>query len=278
MKIPVLLSQYLYAAKKLKLAGIGSFILEEENSLKIVFVQDASLSMDNELISFISTQTGKMKSLSTGDLDSHLDLARQFLNIGKPFLFEGIGTLVKTKSGKFLFTPAVQQDEKLKTKLTATSDFSSIFFLKYSKNKQRLKLLFSFSLLLLIGVSLWVGYKFYIEKNVNANVAPSKDVPLVESVAVPTPVDSLLIKSGTGLPIEYHFIIEEAIKERAIIRYNLLKSYGLNLQLKTEDSLQYKLYFALKVLPADTLKIRDSLTALYVNPFFMKSGKVVIEQ
>jgi hypothetical protein len=50
---------------------------------------------DAELVIFIAENTGKMKSLVASDLDSNLELARQFLNIGKPYLFEGIGHFQK---------------------------------------------------------------------------------------------------------------------------------------------------------------------------------------
>ena len=67
-----------------------------------------------ELIGFISSQAGKMKALAAADLDSHLELAQQFLNIGKPFLFEGIGSLVKLQSGKFEFITGDAVTEKIK--------------------------------------------------------------------------------------------------------------------------------------------------------------------
>ena len=46
-----------------------------------------------------------MKALASSDLCSYIELARQFLNIGKPFQIEGIGTLVRNKSGELEFTP-----------------------------------------------------------------------------------------------------------------------------------------------------------------------------
>ena len=46
-----------------------------------------------DLIAFIAEKTGKMRALAAADLDSHLVLAEEFLNIGKPFAFEGIGII-----------------------------------------------------------------------------------------------------------------------------------------------------------------------------------------
>ena len=91
MKISPLLAQFLTTNKQLSLAGLGRFILNDSG--EITFEQDPTVKEDAELVKFIAESTGKMKSLVASDLDSNLELARQFLNIGKPYLFEGIGTL-----------------------------------------------------------------------------------------------------------------------------------------------------------------------------------------
>ena len=83
MKISPLLAQYLFTNKQLSLAGLGRFILEDSGG--ITFHQDITVKEDPELVSFIAEKSGKMKSLIAADLDSNLELARQFLNIGKPY-------------------------------------------------------------------------------------------------------------------------------------------------------------------------------------------------
>src|SRR6185295_19257267 len=67
-----------------------------------------------ELVSYISSKSGKMKSLAESDLESHLQKVQQFLNISKPFTFEGIGTLVKVKHGEFEFNQGTIIPDKLK--------------------------------------------------------------------------------------------------------------------------------------------------------------------
>ena len=113
MKLAALLAEYLYQQKKLDLAGIGTFLIDPSSransdsqhpSAEISFQYNTSVKDDDALISFISAQTGKMKTLATSDLASYVELGIQFLNIGKPLQIEGIGTLVKMKSGKFEFT------------------------------------------------------------------------------------------------------------------------------------------------------------------------------
>ena len=96
MKIPSLLAQYLYHYKQLDLSGIGSFTLDNsaisslQNSKQrqailegVTFVSNPAVKDSSELIGFIAEKTGKMKALAHSDLESHLQLAHQFLNMGK---------------------------------------------------------------------------------------------------------------------------------------------------------------------------------------------------
>ena len=118
MKLPQLLSQFLYQKKKLDLPGVGTFTLDasavipqESDRLGQVpasgihFVNANIPSPDDALIDFIREHTGKMRSLAAADLDFYITTGRQLLNIGKPFYLEGIGTLIKNKEGKLDFTP-----------------------------------------------------------------------------------------------------------------------------------------------------------------------------
>ena len=118
MKLPQLLSQFLYQTRKLDLPGIGSFTLDasavipqesdrvgQVSATGISFKNVSIFTPDDALISYIKEHTGKMKSLAAADLDFYLTTGRQLLNIGKPFYIEGIGTLMKNKEGKLDFTP-----------------------------------------------------------------------------------------------------------------------------------------------------------------------------
>jgi hypothetical protein len=118
LKLPQLLSQYLYQTRKLDLPGIGSFTLDTDavipqESDRVGQVAAAGIRFRNaviaapdvHLINFIKEHTGKMKSLAASDLDFYLTTSRQLLNIGKAFQIEGIGTLIKNKEGGFDFTP-----------------------------------------------------------------------------------------------------------------------------------------------------------------------------
>jgi hypothetical protein len=118
LKLPQLLSQYLYQTRKLDLPGIGSFTLDSDAVIPqetdkigqmpatgIQFRNVTIATPDDALVNFIKEHTGKMKSLAASDLDFFLTTGRQLLNIGKPFYLEGIGTLAKNKDGRLDFVP-----------------------------------------------------------------------------------------------------------------------------------------------------------------------------
>lgn len=126
MKLPLLLSQFLYQTKKLDLPGIGSFTLDPNAVIPeaserhtqtpasgISFKNTPITTPDDALIQFIKEHTGKMKPLAAADLDFFLTTGKQLLNIGKPFYLDGIGTLIKNNSGKFDFTPGEYTTVKL---------------------------------------------------------------------------------------------------------------------------------------------------------------------
>jgi hypothetical protein len=294
------------ANKYLNLAGIGRFttddayVIPDEKSkkekdqpvFKINFEQDITLKEDNELISFIAEHSGKMKSLAAADLDSHLELARQFLNIGKPFLLEGIGTLTKNKTGHLEFHQGQAQAEKLRdtsqaeidnTSTTEDSftDFEEMFSPKKPPVKTSRKIITWIIILASLAVAVWGGYIVY---NKNSNKETTDDNQQQESQAetkiVNNPViDTMQVKKPDSLtaplPVTgtYRFIIETSGKARALKRFNDLKSYGLNIFLDTKDSLLFKIYFRLPATPADTARIRDSLNILYGT-----LGKGYVEQ
>jgi hypothetical protein len=118
LKLPQLLSQFLYQNKRLDLPGIGTFTLDAATVIpqeadRVSHVPASGISFqnanipapDDTLISYIKEHTGKMKSLAAADLDFFLTTGRQLLNIGKPFYLEGIGTLLKNKEGRLDFAP-----------------------------------------------------------------------------------------------------------------------------------------------------------------------------
>jgi hypothetical protein len=302
LKLSPILAQYLYNNKALHLAGIGKFLIDPSVTidpelsrsqktaapLNIKFEQDSSYEEDPSLIAYISQETGKMKSLAAADLDSHLELARQFLNIGKPFQFEGIGTLVKNKLGNFEFMPGHPINEKMKDIYAATADptstneesftqYDDMFSPKKAAPPSLRKIAVILAAIAGLALAVWGGYTIYkkgasLKKNQQASTV-SNPIP-ADTTAKQR--DSIPVNSNRD-PGTYRFVLEQSGKTRAFNRFQLLRGLGVKVKLETADSVLYKIVLTMPATAADTLRIRDSLSILYVNPRYMKNGKALVE-
>lgn len=288
MKLAPLLAEYLYSQKKLDLPGIGSFILDPSVSLEtdtkqqksfvtegISFENNPAIKECSDLINYISSQTGKMKALAAADLSSHLELIQQFLNIGKPFLLEGIGSLVKIKSGKFEFTSGSLQAERLKdltAKEAAATSATEESFSSYEPSSHKKVSVTSWKkpvMFLLavagIGIAVWGGYTIYKRNSVKppgeTSLAAENQPETIQVTDTAFAVKKeAIISPPVSSPSGYKFILETASKKRALNRYTTLKKYQWDVHLETKDSLQFKLFLVLNA--TDTTRIVDSLTAL----------------
>ena len=284
MKISPLLAQFLISNKQLSLAGLGRFILDDSGG--IIFQHDAYVKEDAELVSFIAESTGKMKSLVASDLDSNLELARQFLNIGKPYLFEGIGTLSKNKSGAIEFVQSNSSQERHKettgegrdkTSTTENSftDYEEMFSPKKPKAPASKRLLTWLVAIAGLSLAVYGGYIVYTKtKNKKEPIVKKEEIkPVTLPDSLPRPKDTASIITK---PIDtsgmYRFVIEKAARQRAFFRYNYLRENLIEVKMDTRDSVLFNLYFLLPATPADTARKRDSLQRLYST-----RGKAVVE-
>lgn len=302
LKLAPLLADYLYQHKRLDLPGIGSFfmdpgaVIQSDNNKNgkptptegISFENNTSIKEAPDLIGFISAQTGKMKALAAADLSSHLELVQQFLNIGKPFLLDGIGSLVKIKSGSYEFTSGAILTEKLKDltakEATATSateeSFSSYDPLVGNKTNPPAWRRPVVALLILIGAGLavWGGYTVYKKNASKREIAASAGNITTDPPANPAPTTAAIDSNANAIAAankipdgNYKFIFEVANKKRALARLNTLRTYQWNMQMETKDSQQFKLYMILPAMAADTTHLLDSFTAFNGRRVFIEN-------
>ena len=288
MKIAYLLAQYLYTNKRLDLPGIGTFLLDPsvtidtENNKNgttlpegIIFQNNSSIQNAPELVNYISSKSGKMKVLAESDLESHLQMVQQFLNINNPFSFEGIGTLVKVKQGEYEFTQGHIITEKPKDNLQKekqglskkeTIEAKYQVFLATPVAKSRWKKPVIIALILCgVGLTIWGGYTISTKKSAINEPGISESntdqtVPFTDSSHLNKP-DSTLLKKTSSPSDNYKYVLEIAKAKRAFTRFKQLKTNQWDVKLETKDSVQYKLFIILPV-TNDTTHIMDSLTAL----------------
>jgi hypothetical protein len=303
LNFDTLLAQYLYKNKKLNLPGIGTFeapssvSLPDENDKQkpslegITYRNVRVIQPDDDLIDFIKLHTGKMKPLALSDLEDYLALGKQFLNIGKPFYIEGIGTLKLTKDGKYEFAPGAYvstrleepTQERSENRMTtgyreerAADEASSINI------KRILVFIGILGTLALIG---WAGYYLYSINTTNQpNILPEGNETVnstgtdtavntgsADSIQASAAADSMARTSG-----QYKFVVERTTKNRALRRYEDLRSFGSKIMMETPDSITFKLYYIIPATVNDTLRIRDSLNRWYYGN--TKKIRVNVEQ
>ena len=286
MKLSQLLAQFLYTNKKLDLKDIGTFTLnsyeipeadsgrttKSEIQGTITFESNPTVKTDPELISFISMHTGKMKALAISDLESHLELAQQFMNIGKPFIIEGVGIITKTRDAQYQFSPGNFFAEKIKDKavkehvdeVEEVLDFKSVFLKEPQKINWRKPLI---ALFIILGLGLVVlgGYLLYKKtsrtETESAALTETEETKLASDTNVVKP-DSTTLQIPPPVPANYKFVLDNFKKNRAMQRFTQLKEIGWPVQMETKDSVDFKLYILLPVATTDSTRARDSLTLL----------------
>ena len=287
MKIANLLAQYLYTNKRLDLPGIGTFLLNpsvvvDEKSKHhsaltdgISFQSNPSIRDVAGLVKYISEKSGKMKVLAESDLESHLQVVEQFLNINKPFLFDGIGTLVRARQGQYEFTPGhaintrfKNDPEKEKQVLSKKDNVDAKYqaFLATPPIKTPWKKpVIALLILVGIGLAIWAGYTISNRQTNPDDLASGSNVDQTEIVADSSQLNSVAadsISKNNAVPSSYKYVLEVCKAKRAFSRLKTLQDTKLAslLQLETKDSVQYKLFVLLPV-RNDTTKVIDSLTA-----------------
>jgi hypothetical protein len=327
VKLDPLLSQYLYNNKQLNLQGIGSFTMDQGFALPapienkkneavrlegISFTYNINEQEDAGLIEYIIKETGKIKPLASADLDSYLSVARQFINIGKPFYIEGIGTINKSKDGTYDFTAgnfvaprleehALKPNRQLAEREQVAPSYNSASDASHkSVNTANAKkaATIGIGVLLLGGLAFgsWWMYKNYFsgKKEITDPVVVTENKSVVKDTSqVNSGVDTSTIKKDTttNLPISpvvtptpapitgminYKVIVKTYYTTpAAVVSFNKLKSYGLNVGLDTNQATSKRIFVNIQSAAMDTLRIKDSLRRYY-NPN-QTVGKVYIE-
>jgi hypothetical protein len=233
----------------------------------ISFKSNPALQDSPDLVAFISSQTGKMKALADADLGSYLQLAQQFLNISKPFIFEGIGTLIMKKPGEFEFKPATIALDKLKDNKTdevsaAINESAGESFLDKPKSKLEWnKPVIALLVLAGIAFAVWGGYTISKRAGTTNNTIENTEIITTKPAAPDTTTHITSVQAPPDTADKnYKYVLQVGNKQRIEQRYKQLKTNLWDVHLETKDSVEYKLFMLLPALNADTTHIVDSLT------------------
>ncbi|MDQ6902931.1 MAG: hypothetical protein M3139_07965 [Bacteroidota bacterium] len=293
MKIEQALVLYLLKHKQLSLQRIGTFnidgaIPDNADSDKpfiippdaISFKYDVKTGEDQDLIDFIVQNTKKIKPLASADLDSFLTLGLQFLNIGKPFTIQNLGTLEKAKAGGLEFKPGplIQRVEAPKVKIEdegAEKHEENLFNDYQRKPEGNGKMILIIAIILIVGIGAWAAWHYAFKQKDNEVVTTSDAIiPVTDSISIRKNdsikaakilTDSVsAAQNKAGDSITFKVVVKETNnKAVALARTEILKSYGKNIVMYTADSITFKVAQIFTAPPSDTAKILDSLNRYY---------------
>jgi len=290
MKTEQLIVQYLYSNKKVTLQDIGVFSITsdihipEDSDKDIVlpvdsikFLYDPKAPVDDGLVAYIMETTRKIKPLAYSDLESFIILNKQFLNIGKPLVFEGMGTLQKTQIGDYSFTQAATSHvineempklitEKLKEKVTFATPQ------KEKNNGNNKTAVWVLLAVIILGAALAAAYFMNTNKK---DVAVVNDInaATVDTLPGKQTADTTTLNADTAAETaqqnvndsnSFYIVIKEfsnfAAADKSLTK---LTSYGNKLVLTTKDSITYKMRMAFMKPITDTSRIKDSLSKFF---------------
>ena len=308
MKLSPLIGQYLQSNKSVNIAGFGKFFIDEfspvsdeneqrssKNASPIQYSYTPNIPTDPEFINYIIKETGKIRPLAIADLETYTSLAIQLLNISKPFVIEGVGTLVNNNKGVYDFIPGhfeppkINTDSEKERKLRNAGDHASTERLSEENYQYGREAKKSFSIkprqalfgllgLVFAGLAAWAVIR-YLNK---------KDKPAIEKTKTTTEPGDIQADTGnlskTKVPVvftdsnqvvTYKVIHEVAGKLRADARLTKLKSYKDLTEMEPLDSNNYKLFVRVTSAVRDTARKKDSVRHNYKNDIY--KGPTLIE-
>ena len=290
----------------MSLAGMGHFTLtaaaaplddkKAEPAVDIRFRPDPKAPIEPALVAFISSETGKMKPLAQSDLESFLEIGQQLLNISKPFVIIGIGSLVVGPDRQLTF---VQGDggtveEKLSHRKIGQEESDLNYEAKLYGQRtaasvpagRRLAVAALVGLgILTIGLVAWYFYQQSRQADTETLVLQSDKTTPTETVAeqqlappVTLPADSLQVSRKDSViateqplvatpqlaaPARFEIVLEVARRNRAMKRYADLQEWGHKVRMRTEDSVTFKLSIPIDAPLSDSTRHRDSLSRFF---------------
>lgn len=296
MKMEQMIVQYLYSNKKVTLQEIGTFSISSDISIPvdsekdtimpenyIEFKYDLKAGVDEGLIDYIVANSRKIKPLASSDLESFISLNKQFLNIGKPLVMEGIGTLHKTQMGDYAFAQAGTSHVLIldAPKIVTEKIIEKVSFATPPKEKNggiNKMAIVGMLVFIVLGALGLLAY-YFINKNSNTSsnnesetntevATAAKDTSTINKPNTTDTIDAKKIKDSlaalrfvnTSDTNSFYIVIKEfsdlALAQK---RYTILTNYGNKLVLTTKDSVTYKLRMPFKNPLSDTLRVKDSI-------------------
>lgn len=305
MKFDDQLAAFLYQNKTLRLEGIGTFTLDSKASVPheqdkeiyypiegLSFTYNPKSDTEEAVIAFLVKKLHKIQPLIRSDLESYLSNIKQFINLGKPYTIEGVGTLSKNNQGTYEFTPGnflpvkeelnpKRENEEHNYPVRSQSNAGRVFVV----------ILIAVAALAALGGIGW-GISNFLSNRQTTNdnqqpltatdttvKTPGEDTskpaiatPTTQSTASASNTNTV---SNSGMDSARFKMIFEVTnsKERAHLRTMKLHSYNKKNKYDTVhvgDIVKYRLFMPVKIRVADTTRVKDSLSKFLGSHVFIE--------
>lgn len=292
MKIQELLAQYLYKEKSLTLPGLGRFELDPSVILTdtkeqvwpdgaITFTMDRQAQLSEELLVFLVQQTGKMKPLALSDLESYISTGMQLINIGKPFLIKGIGSLSKNQTNQLQFeqgNPVLEKIDSINTDhvrdRTVLAEGETEIDFSHEERKSSRKPILIFGLIVALALVGWAVWLAFPKKTATTPAEENTEQTAAADTDVVQQPDTAAIIQDSAQPVapvvaagdttSFKLIVETvASKAKADARLAFHKGRQRELLLEMKDSTNYQLILSVARPLRDTAFVKDSLLKYY---------------
>jgi hypothetical protein len=284
LKIDEILLRYLLKNRKVTLQGLGTFFLNKDTEIPadadpdtilpaeaLSFEYNPKANADDELVNFIVQQTKKIKPLASADLDSYIALGKQFLNIGKPFTIDGLGTLEKSQEGTLLFKAGVFVIPKIEAPKTIKEnqkEVSSGFFGEAERRpppNYDKRILTIIALVITLCLAGWAIYYFVAKKNKQKNLVETTVKDTVNTIKQDTvPLQKLDTAKTVPDSMNIYLIFKDSLtKRRAFHQQAQWVHLGRPVEVYTKDSVYFRLgeHYIRPLI--DTTVLKDSLIKYY---------------
>ena len=292
MKVEQLMVQYLYQNKRVTLQDVGTFTIapgfdimpdnDKEVTLPdgaIQFEYNSKAPQDEGLIDFVVQHSRKIKPLATSDLESYSILSRQFLNIGKPLIIEGLGILQKNQKGTYDFYQGHSVSSKMEAAPVAMREKQQeeISFTTKPKEPTTRKSWMIAVLLIFVLSTAGAVYYFMMRSDKEEPVTQNSlsltdsDSLKVKDTSILVTIDSSLKKDSlpaapkpSGDGYSFKVVLKEYPSKLAADKaFEKYTSYGHKLLITQKDSTHFRISMPFTTPLADTLRVRDSLKSIF---------------
>ena len=256
-----------------------------------------------ELVAYVAQREHKSKVVIGFDLEAHFDEARQLMNTGKPWVIPGIGQVQMNMNREYELVP--QQEEQAaaleRKRVIQSSQPSNEYGLQRSESVNNNRAGIILLSLLVIAALGFAGYYLYSHQqeaepntaavadtvatqtdtmtsvpsssnmnNTTTNTQPPAKPDTQKTTVTNTPaVTPPPVSSGTGSLNVQYVIARTTNTAYAYKRFRQLKSYGIPVSIdsvRRDTSTSYKIYLSKSLTPADTARVKDSLSVYFGQP------------